>query len=213
MAVYFSTDSRSDKHGNAPIRLSWHCQDDRFQTTIGLSTKYIISNNRVKDMNYNSKNMTPKEINVILERIEKFIYSCEARALEKGVKLKNGMMRGLFKDYKSMRFTCEKEVMERWIKSTPSNGLYWHKVDGEFYKKLCEAADSVDNEKLYVIFQELFGHSRIFSMPKDEFEGHVELKGEKKKLFVEVSEDEALAAWYMRDLGDNQLQELHKVCK
>ena len=50
-------------------------------------------------------------------------------------------------------------------------------------------------------------------MPKDEFEGHVELKGEKKKLFVEVSEDEALAAWYMRDLGDNQLQELHKVCK
>ena len=213
MAVYFSTDSRCDKHGNSPIRLSWHCQDERFQTTIGLSTQNIISGNRVKGGIYDSKSMTPEEINIILGRIEKFMYRCEAYALELGVKLKNGIMRGLFKDYKSMRFTCEKEVMERWIKSTPSNGLYWHKVDGGFYKKLCEAADSVDNKKLYVIFQEVFGHSRIFSMPKDDFEGYIELKGELKKLFVEVSENEAISAFLMKDLGDYQLAELHKVSK
>ena len=213
MAVYFSTEDRNNKRGDVLIRLSWHCQDERFQTTIGLSTQNIISGNRVKGGIYDSKSMTPEEINIILGRIEKFMYRCEAYALELGVKLKNGIMRGLFKDYKSMRFTCEKEVMERWIKSTPSNGLYWHKVDGGFYKKLCEAADSVDNKKWYVIFQEVFGHSRIFSMPKDDFEGYIELKGELKKLFVEVSENEAISAFLMKDLGDYQLAELHKVSK
>lgn len=192
MAVYFSSEDRGNKRGDHLIRLSWHCQYDRFQTTIGLSTSNVISDNRVKGINCNSKNMTPEEINVILERIEKFIYGCEAYALEKGVKLKNGTMRGLFKDYKSMNFTGEQEIMERWITRVPSNGLYWHKYDGGFYKKLCEAVDSSDSSKRFVIYQELFGHSRIFSIPYEEFYGIVDFDGRAVKRFVEVPADLAL---------------------
>ena len=192
MAVYFSTEDRNNKRGDVLIRLSWHCQNERLQTTMGLTTKMSISSNRVKNGSRNSKNMTPDEINVILERIEKFLYRCEAYALERGVKLKSGTMRGIFKDYKSMNYTSEQEVMERWIMSTPSNGIYWHKYDGGFYKKLCEAMDSSDSSKRYVIYQELFGHSRIFSIPYEEFFGTIEFEGRVVKRFIEVPADLAL---------------------
>ena len=192
MAVYFSTEDRNNKRGDVLIRLSWHCQNERLQTTVGLTTKMSISSNRVISGRRNSKNMTPDEINVILERIEKFLSGCEAYALEKAVKLKNGTMRGLFKDYKSMNYTCEQEIMERWINCAPSNGLYWHKYDGGFYKKLCEAVDSSDSSKRFVIYQELFGHSRICSIPYEEFYGIVDFDGRAVKRFVEVPADLAL---------------------
>ena len=192
MAVYFSTEDRNNKRGDVLIRLSWHCQNERLQTTVGLTTKMSISSNRVKGSRRNSKNMTPDEINVILERIEKFLYRCEAYALDRGVKLKNGTMRGLFKDYKSMNYTCEQEIIERWITSAPSNGLYWHKYDGGFYKKLCEAVDSSDSSRRYVIYQEIFGHSRIFSIPYEEFFSTIEFECRVVKRFVEVPADLAL---------------------
>ena len=208
MAVYFSTEERGNKRGDYLIRLSWHLQYERLQTTIGLTTKMGISSNRVKNGARNYKNMTPDEINVILERIEKFLYGCEAYALEKGVKLKNGTMRGLFKDYKSMNYTCEQEIMERWINCAPSNGLYWHKYDGGFYKKLCEAIDSSDSSKRSVIYQEIFGHSRIFSIAYDDFYGTVDFEERVVRRFVEVSAEMALDenAWWKEIKYGEKLQ-------
>lgn len=210
MAVYFSTDDRRNKRGECLIRLSWHLQYERFQTTVGLTTKSGISGNRVHIGNRpNSKNMTPDEINMILEKIEKFLLGCEAYALEKGVKLMNGTMRGLFKDYKSMNFTCEREIKERWIQSTPSDGLYWHKYDGGIYKKLCEAIDSSYPSKRYVIYQEVFGHTRVFSIPYEEFYGQVEANGTMLKHFIEVSEDIALNEFLMKPLSEDNLKNRH----
>ena len=97
-----------------------------------------------------------------------------------------------------MNYTCEQDIMERWINCAPSNGLYWHKYDGGFYKKLCEAMDSSDSSKRYVIYQELFGHSRIFSIPYEEFFSTIEFEGRVVKRFIEVPADLALdenAVW------------------
>lgn len=208
MSVKFTTEERGNKRGDFLIRLSWQCHYERLQTTVGLTTISGVSGNRVcVGHKKNSKNITPEEINAILEKIENFLYDCEAYALEKGVKLQRGTMRGLFKDYKSMNYTCEQEIMDRWITSTPSNGIYWHKYDGGFYKKLCEATDSSDSSKRYVIYQEVFGHSRIFSISLDDFYGIVEFNGTMVKRFIEVSADIALeenAEWkeihYIKEL-------------
>jgi len=129
--------------------------------------------------------MSLDEINQILEKIERFIYACENHAMKIGLSLMKGTMRGLYKDYKASNYTNEQEVMQRWITASPSNGLYWHKYDGYFYKKLCEATDSSDTTTKYVIYQELFGQSRIFSMPVEEFYGMVEYEGQILKRFTE----------------------------
>lgn len=193
MSVYFSTDDRKNKRGDFLIRLSWHYNGTRFQTTVGLTTKHRILNNRVEaGCKKNSKNMTPEKINVILEKIEHFINECETYAWEKKVKLTSGTMRGLFKDYKSINFTQEKEIKEKWIISSPSDGLYWQKYDGGFYKKLCVAVDSSDSTKKYVIYQELFGHSRIFSIIQEEFYGNIVYLDKIVKRFTEISADIAL---------------------
>lgn len=204
MAVYFSTEERGNKKGDFLIRLSWHFKGQRYQTTIGLTTKSSISHNKVTSGGRrNSKNMSVDEINLILEKIEKFIYACETYALKIGVSLMNGTMRGLFKDFKASNYTNEHEVIQKWITVSPSNGLYWHKYDGHFYKKICEATDSSDSSTKYVIYQELFGQCRIFSMPVKEFYGMVEYERQILKRFAEVTPEIALEenakrkeAWY-----------------
>ena len=186
MAVYFSTEERRNKNGDVMIRLSWHHKGQRFQTTTGLTTHNPFSNNRDKGPNRNAKNLTSQEINFMLEKIEKFISACEAYAMKTGVSLMNGTMRGLFKDFKASNYSNDQEIMQKWITASPSNGLYWHKYDDGFYKKLCEAIDSSDSTKKYVIYQELFGQSRIFSIPIEDFYGMVECQGQVLKRFIEV---------------------------
>lgn len=193
MAVYFSTEERGNKKGDYLIRLSWHHKGERYQTTIGLTTKTCVSKNRViSGGRRNSKNMSVDEINLILEKIEKFIYACETYAMKIGVSLMNGTMRGLFKDFKASNYANEQDIIQKWITVSPSNGLYWHKYDGHFYKKLCEATDSSDSSTKYVIYQELFGKSRIFSMLIEEFYGMVEYEGQILCRFAEVSPEIAL---------------------
>ena len=150
MAVYFSTEERGNKKGDYLIRLSWHHKGERYQTTIGLTTKTSVSKNRViSGGRRNSRNMSVDEINLILEKIEKFIYACETYAMKIGVSLMNGTMRGLFKDFKASNYANEQEIIQKWINVSPSNGLYWHKYDGHFYKILCEATDSSDSSTKY----------------------------------------------------------------
>ena len=193
MAVNFTTEERGNKKGDFLIRLSWHLKRQRYQTTIGLTTKTNISNNRViSGGRRNSRNMSVDEINQILEKIEKFIYTCEVYAMKTGVSLTKGTMIGLFKDFKASNYANEQEIMQKWITVSPSNGLYWHKYDGHFYKKLCEATDSSDSSTKYVIYQELFGKSRIFSMPIEEFYGMVEHEGQILCRFAEVEPEIAL---------------------
>lgn len=193
MAVYFSTDRRSNKAGDALIRLSWHYRGVRFQTTVGLTTKHGISGNRVKAGDKkNSKNMTFEEINSHLEKLEDFLKQCEAYSLKIGVDLQCGTMRALYKDYKSGNYSNKTEIIEKWITVSPSNGVYWRSYDDYFYKKLCIATDSTNSEKKYVIYQELFGHSRILSMPIDDFYGDIEDNGKIVKRFEEESSKVAL---------------------
>lgn len=188
MAVYFSTDRKSNKSGDSLIRLSWHYNGERFQTTVGLTTKHEISANRVKAGNKkNSKNMSFEEINFHLEKIESFLKRCEAYSLKIGVALHSATMRALYKDFKTGNYDSETEIIEKWIVSSPSNGVYWQRYDGVFFKKLCEAVDTSDMAKKYVIYQELYGNSRIFSMLFDEFYGDVEYNGCKIRRFIEAS--------------------------
>ena len=91
-----------------------------------------------------------------------------------------------------MNFTQEKEIKEKWITKSPSNGLYWQKYDGGFYKKICVAFDSNDATKKFVIYQEVFGHSRIFSILQEEFHGSINFHDKIIKRFTEVSEEIAL---------------------
>lgn len=193
MPVYFSIDDRKNRSGDARIRLSWHYNGARFQTTVGLTTKLRISGNRVKIGNdRNSKNMTPEEINSHLEKIENFLKRCEAYSLQIGVNLQCGTMRALYKDYKAGNYCNEIEIIEKWITATPSNGLYWRDYEYNYYRKLCVATDSADSEKKYVIYQELFGHNRILSMPIDDFYGNVEYNDKIVKRFEEESSETAL---------------------
>ena len=193
MAVYFSTDSRRNRNGDYLIRLSWHYNGARFQTTIGLTTKHRISENRVeRGAEKNSKNMTCEEINFHLEKIENFLKKCEAYSLKIGVDLQCGTMRALYKDFKGGNYSSGTEIIEKWIAVSPSNGGYWRSYYGEFHKKICIATDSTSAEKKYVIYQELFGHRRILSMSIDDFYGDVEYNGKIVKRFEEVSSDFAL---------------------
>lgn len=193
MAVYFSTDSRRNKKGDYLIRLSWHYSGARFQTTIGLTTKHDISRNRVKSGNKkNSKNMTFEEINFHLKKIEDFLKQCEAYSLKLGVDLQCGTMRALYKDFKSGNYSSEAEIIEKWITVSPGNGDYWRSYDDHFYKKLCIATDSANMEKKYVIYQELFGYSRILSMPIEDFYRDVEYNGRVIKRFEEIPSEFAL---------------------
>ena len=97
-----------------------------------------------------------------------------------------------YKEFKTSNFTNDQEVMMKWITTSPSDGLYWQKYDDCCYKKLCEATDSSDSTTKYVIYQELFGRSRIFSMPIEEFYGTVEYQGKILKRFVEIDQEIAL---------------------
>ena len=195
MAVYFSTDSRCNKNGDSLIRLSWHYNGTRFQTTIGLTTQHDIFENRVKAGDKkNSKNMTFKEINYLLEKVENFLKRCEAYSMKIGVDLQCGTMRALYRDFKSSNYSNETEIIEKWIVVSPSNGEYWRSYDDNFYKKLCIATDSTADEKKYVIYQELFGHSRILSMPIGDFYGNVEYNGKIVKRFEEESSE--IALWF-----------------
>lgn len=55
-----------------------------------------------------------------------------------------------------------------------------------------EATDSSDSSTKYVIYQELFGQSRIFSMLIEEFYGMVEYEGQILSRFAEVAPEIAL---------------------
>lgn len=192
MAVYFSIEDRGNKNGDHMIRISWHHKGQRLQTTTGITTNNKIKRNRVEGSKRNVKNLTSEEINFMLDKIEKFLCACEAYAMKIGVSLMTGTMRGLFKEFKTSNFTNDLEVMMKWITTSPSNGLYWQKYDDCCYKKLCEATDSSDSTTKYVIYQELFGRSRIFSMPIEEFYGTVEYQGKIFKRFVEIDQEIAL---------------------
>ena len=98
----------------------------------------------------------------------------------------------LVQGFKASNYANEQEIIQKWINVSPSNGLYWHKYDGYFYKKLCEATDSSDSSTKYVIYQELFGQSRIFSMLIEEFYGKVEYEGQILCRFAEVAPEIAL---------------------
>lgn len=199
MPLKFYLDKRLNKYKEAPIRIVWSFNGDRYQTTMGFSIppkSWDEKISRVTPAAYNHKNTATTAINSFLESMNKAVNRLENYALINKVKLTKPIVKKVVNDVLSAggKFPSEKE--DGWRKMFQEVGLsknrYFQHFTGRKYKLIGFGKDSETLENI-VIYQELYGANQIWARTYKSFFGKKILRnGSEVDRFKEITNNPRL---------------------
>ena len=177
MPLKFYLDKRRNKHGEAPIRLVWSFNGDRYQTTMGFSVPPKAWDDvakRVTPAEYNHKKTASSTINAFIEVAEKAVNRLENYARTQNASLTKPIVRKVVEDVMDSggEFPFEKEKVWRAMLQDRClyNERYFEHFKGGKYRLIGFGKDSETLEEV-VIYQALFGKCQIWVRPYDIFFG------------------------------------------
>ena len=175
MPVRFYLDQRKNRFGEAPIRVVWSFNGDRYQTTMGFSIPPVAWDDqacRVTPAAYNHKKTASTIINAFIESVEKAVNRLENYARIQNATLTKPIVKKVVADVIAAggEFPYGQEIV--WKKMLKERHLnrdrYFQHFLGGKYKLIGFGKDSETLENV-VIYQELFGSNQILVRPYDIF--------------------------------------------
>ena len=175
MPVRFYLDKRKNRYGEAPIRVVWSFNGDRYQTTMGFSIPpqaWDDQECRVTPAAYNHKNTASSAINAFIIAMEKAVNRLENYARTLNASLTKPIVQKVVADVLATGgdFPYEKEKAWRSMLNERrlSTDRYFQHFRGGKYKLIGFGKDS-ETLKEVVIYQALYGANQIWVRPYDIF--------------------------------------------
>ena len=194
MPLKFYLDKRQNKHGEAPIRVVWSFNGDRYQTTMGFCIPPRAWDDiakRVTPAEYNHKNTASSTINAFIEATEKAVNRLENYARTQNATLTKHIVQQVVSDVLAAGGEYPAAQEPLWKKMLKERGLtrvrYFEHFKGGRYKLIGFGKDSETLEDV-VIYQALYGAGQIWVRPYDIFFSKVTLPdGTEVERFKEIS--------------------------
>ena len=175
MPLKFYLDKRKNKHGEAPVRVVWSFNGDRYQTTMGFSVPPVAWDDeakRVTAAEYNHKKTPVVLMNDFLGSIEKAVNHVENYALMQNATLTKPLVKKVIDDvlaaggsYPSAQETVWRKLLQE---RGQSRNRYFQHFKGGKYKLIGFGRDSETLEDV-VIYQALYGANQIWVRPYEMF--------------------------------------------
>lgn len=181
MPLKFYLDKRQNKHGEAPIRVVWSFNGDRYQTTMGFSVPpraWDDAAKRVTPAEYNHKNTASSTINSFISSIEKAVNRMENYARVQNATLTKQIVQKVIVDVLAAGGDFPYEKEKGWKTMLQERGRsrdrFFEHFKGGKYKLMDIGKDSETLEEV-VIYQALYGANQVWVRPYDMFFGKVTL--------------------------------------
>ena len=181
MPLKIYLDKRQNKHGEAPIRVVWSFNGDRYQTTMGFSIPPKAWDDvakRVTPAEYNHKNTPSTTINAFIEATERAVKRLENYARVQNATLTKPIVKQVIADVLGAGGEYPAAQEPQWKKMLKERGLskarYFEHFKGGKYKLIGFGKDSETLEDV-VIYQALYGAGQIWVRPYDIFFSKVTL--------------------------------------
>ena len=175
MPVRFYLDKRQNRYGEAPIRVVWSFNGDRYQTTMGFSIPPESWNGldcRVTPAAYNHKNTASTTINAFISSMEKAVNRMENYARVQNATLTKPIVQKVISDVLDAggEFPFEKEKSWKFMlqERRRTKDRYFEHFKGGKYKLIDFGKDS-DTLEDVVIYQALYGANQIWVRPYEVF--------------------------------------------
>lgn len=194
MPIKFYLEKRLNKHDEAPIRVAWSFNGDRFQSTVGFSIPPKAWNGeeqRVSPVEHNHKNTPSSAINAYLESLEKAANRIENEARVQNTTLTKLLVKKVFDDVMGAGGEFPYKQERDWKKMLKERGhnkkRYFEHFKGGKYKLLGFGKDSETLEEV-VVYQALYGVGQIWVRPYSIFFSKVQMPdGTEVERFREIS--------------------------
>ena len=194
MPVRFYLDRRHNRYGEAPIRVVWSFNGDRYQTTIGASVPpeaWDGHTSRVTQAAYNHKNTASVIINDFIQSIEKAVNCMENFARTQNAFLTKTIVKKVVADILATGGRYPLELGITWKKMLSERNLTKYRNFKHFrggkYRLIGFGKDSETLEEV-VVYQALYGNNQIWVCPYKVFFGKVkDDNGNKVDRFKEIS--------------------------
>ncbi len=171
MPLKLYLDKRQNKHGEAPIRVVWSFNGDRYQTTMGFSIPPKAWDDvakRVTPAEYNHKNTPSTTINAFIEATERAVNRLENYARVQNATLTKPIVKQVIADVLGAGGEYPAAQEPLWKKMLKERGLtksrYFEHFKGGKYKLIGFGKDSETLEDV-VIYQELYGMQKYGVRP------------------------------------------------
>ena len=175
MPLKLYLDKRQNKYGEAPIRVVWSFNGDRYQTTMGFSVppaSWDDETKRVTPAEYNHKNTPSTTINAFIEATEKAVNRLENYARVQNATLSKPIVKKVIADVLAAGGAYPSPKESLWKKMLSERRLntdrYFEHFKGGKYKLIAFGKDSETLEDV-VIYQALYGDNQIWVRPYDIF--------------------------------------------
>ena len=175
MPVRFYLDKRHNRYGEAPIRVVWSFNGDRYQTTIGVSippAAWDDSECRVIPVAYNHKKTASTDINPFLDSMEKAVNRMENYAKVQNATLSKPLVKKIVTDVLGAGGTYPFQLEKSWKllleERNMTKGRYFEHYKGGKYKLIGFGQNSETLEDV-VVYQALYGKCQIWVRPYDIF--------------------------------------------
>jgi len=175
MPVKFYLDKRLNRYKEAPIRMVWSFNGDRYQTTMGFSIPPEAWNDatkRVTPAAYNHKKTESFIINDFIKTMERAVNRLENYARTQNATLTKPIVKKVVIDVFAAGGEFPYEQEKVWKKMLEERGLtkprYFEHFKGGKYKLIGFGKDSETLEDV-VIYQALYGANQIWVRPYEIF--------------------------------------------
>ena len=194
MPVRFYLDKRKNRYGEAPVRVVWSFNGDRYQTTMGFSVPPKAWDDvakRVTPAEYNHKNTPSTTINAFIEATEKAVIRLENYARVQNATLTKPIVKKVIADVLGAGGEYPAAQEPIWRKMLKERCLtksrYFEHFKGGKYKLIGFGKDSETLEDV-VIYQALYGAGQIWVRPYEIFFSKVTMPdGAEVERFKEIS--------------------------
>ena len=194
MPVRFYLDKRKNRYGEAPIRVVWSFNGDRYQTTMGFSIPpeaWDEQEYRVTPAAYNHKNTASSTINAFITTMEKAVNRLENYACTQNASLTKPIVKKVITDVFGAGGEYPAAQESQWRMMLKEHCLtkprYFEHFKGGKYKLIGFGKDSETLEDV-VIYQELYGMQKYWVRPYDIFFSKVKDEdGNEVDRFTEIS--------------------------
>ena len=195
MPLKLYLDKRQNKHYEAPIRVVWSFNGDRYQTTMGFSIPpqaWDSQKCRVTPAAYNHKNTASTTINAFLDSMERAVNRLENYARTQNATLTKPLVKQVVADVIAAGGEYPFEKEKAWKKALSERRLtknrYFQHFRGGKYKLIGFGKDSETLEDV-VVYKALYDAGQIWVRPQDIFFSKVkDENGNEVERFKEISE-------------------------
>lgn len=175
MPVRFYLDKRKNRYGEAPVRVVWSFNGDRYQTTMGFSIPpeaWDDQESRVTPAAYNHKNTASTTINAFIDSVEKAVNRLENYARTQNATLTKPIVKQVVADVLAaggeFPYGQEKAWKKMLAERLMTKARYFQHFRGGKYKLIGFGQDTETLEDV-VIYQELYGMQKYWVRPSEIF--------------------------------------------